>query len=81
MMTSLDLENDRANAIIRTAMECCKADSRVQSLLESPGVSLAIAKMVTTSTDNNMLALNLFRVGASLAFEQAYVDKLIKGSE
>lgn len=65
--------------ILESVITCLSPNSEVQALLESPGVPLTLAKLTATcSRDIHMLALNSFRVGAYLAFQQAKVNRIIQ---
>ncbi len=75
-------KESEADQILQNTLECLEEGSEVQALLESPGVGLALARMVAITTDHKdltMLALNSFRVGAYLAFKQARVNRIIGG--
>lgn len=74
---NLDLENERANVIINGVKDVLRDDSQVQCLLESPGVGMALAKMISVEpVDIHLLSLNCFRIGAWLAFESAKIERL-----
>lgn len=77
MNKELALDNDRANAILTDVKTCLHPNSREEALLESPGVFLAMSKLMAATPELDMLALNVFRLGAHLAFKQAEVGRII----
>lgn len=67
-----------SDAILFGVQECLAKESPVQKLLDQSGVCLALARLVSvTSDDLTMLAMNAFRIGAWMAFNQVELQKLL----
>lgn len=66
-MIDFDSEERQSCSVLKRCIEYQYPNSESEKALRSPGVIVAIAKLRSASTDQDVLSLNLFRLGAIVA--------------
>lgn len=80
-MIDFESENRIADTIIKRCIENLNRDSAVEKALRSPGAVVAIAKLrsvanLNSDSGSDLLCLNLFRLGATVALSIRDVESI-----
>lgn len=79
MESEFDFEQESriADTLIKRCIENLKKDSDVEKALRSPGAVVAIAKLRSVAdADSDLLCVNLFRLGATVALSIRDVESI-----